>query len=39
MCGRWTKRSRRIFKRLMKEVSGGLGRRRAEKKKVVFSKE
>jgi hypothetical protein len=24
MCGRWTKRSRRIFMRLLKEVNGGL---------------
>jgi hypothetical protein len=23
MCGRWTKRNRRIFKRLLKEVNGG----------------
>jgi hypothetical protein len=24
MCGRWTKQSRRIFMRLLKEVNGGL---------------
>jgi hypothetical protein len=24
MCGKWTKRSRRIFRKLLKEVNGGL---------------
>jgi hypothetical protein len=35
MCGRWTKRSRRIFMRLLKKVNGGLAESREEKKRVV----
>jgi hypothetical protein len=30
MCGRWTKRSRRIWRRLLKEVNGGTNRRQKQ---------